>query len=346
LAGKSTLNRLEQTPAGDHDRYRRMRYDAGKLDRLLVDLFLESYAHPPRQIILDLDATDDPVRGTQEGRFFHGYHGHYCFLPLYLFCQEHLLLARLRPSNLEASAGTVEELTPILEQIWGRWPQVQIVLRADSGFAREEILAWREANGTDYVFGLAKNSRWIRQLAPESKRTRKQFDQTGRAAPCFRDFSYRTLDSWSRSRRVVGKAERLEKGSNPCFVVTSLRKVPPKALYEDLDCAHGEMENRIKEQQLDLFADRTSAASMRSNQLRLYFSSLADVLLHHLRRVGLHGTELAPAQCGTIRTKLLKIGALVSVSLRRIRLRMASGYPWAQLFARVPDNLRQGLSPG
>jgi hypothetical protein len=323
-----------------------MSYDSERLDRLLADLFLESYDHPPRQIILDLDATDDPVHGTQEGRFFHGYYGHYCFLPLYVFCEDHLLLARLRPSNLDASAGTVEELTPLIERIWERWPRTQIVLRADSGFAREEILAWCEANGIDYVFGLAKNARLIRRIAREAKQARKRFARTGRAARFFRDFSYRTLNSWSRSRRVIGKAEHLEKGSNPRFVVTSLKNVPPKALYEDIYCARGEMENRIKEQQLDLFADRTSAATMRSNQLRLYFSSFAYLLLHHLRRVGLCGTELARAQCGTIRLKLLKIGALVSVSVRRIRLRMASGYPHADLFAQILANLRHGLSPG
>jgi hypothetical protein len=346
LAGKSTLNRLEQTPSGEQDRYRRMTYDSGQLDRLLVDLFLESYDHPPRQIILDLDATDDPVHGTQEGRFFHGYYGHYCFLPLYVFCEEHLLLARLRPSNIDASAGTVEELTPIIARIWERWPQTQIVLRGDSGFAREEILAWCEANGIDYVFGLAKNARLVRRIARESKRARRRFGRTGHAARFFRDFSYRTLNSWSRSRRVVGKAEHLEKGSNPRFVVTSLNSVPPRALYEDIYCARGEMENRIKEQQLDLFADRTSAATMRSNQLRLYFSSFAYVLLQCLRRVGLRGTELARAQCGTIRLKLLKIGALVSVSVRQIRFRMASGYPHADLFWQVLANLRHGLSPG
>ena len=346
LAGKSTLNRLEQTPPSEQDRYRRMSYDSGKLDRLLVDLFLESYDHPPRQIILDLDATDDPVHGTQEGRFFHGYYGHYCFLPLYVFCEEHLLLARLRPSNIDASAGTVEELTPIIAQIREPWPRTQIVLRADSGFAREEIMSWCEENGIDYVFGLAKNERLIRKIVRESKRARRRFGRTGRAARCFRDFSYRTRHSWSRSRRVIGKAEHLEKGSNPRFVVTSLAAVPPRALYEDIYCARGEMENRIKEQQLDLFADRTSAATMRSNQLRLYFSSFAYLLLHHVRRVGLRGTELARAQCGTIRLKLLKIGALVSVSVRRIRLRMASGYPHPHLFWQVLANLRHGLSPG
>jgi hypothetical protein len=346
LAGKSTLNRLEQTPSDGHDRYRRLTYDSGQLDQLLVDLFLESYDHPPRQIILDLDATDDPVHGTQEGRFFHGYYGHYCYLPLYVFCDQRLILARLRPSNIDASAGTVEELAPVIAQIRRRWPKTQIVLRADSGFAREEIMAWCEANGIDYVFGLARNERLVRRIARELKRARRCFARTGRAARVFRDFSYRTRNSWSRSRRVIGKAEHLEKGRNPRFVVTSLASVPPRALYEDIYCARGEMENRIKEQQLDLFADRTSAATMRSNQLRLYFSSFAYVLLEHLRRVGLRGTELARAQCGTIRLKLLKIGALVSVSVRRIRFRLASGYPHAELFRQVLANLRHGLSPG
>ena len=347
LAGKSTLQRLEQSPlsSGD-DRYHRITYDSEAVDRLLVDLFLESYAHPPRQIILDLDATDDPIHGSQEGRFFHGYYGHYCFLPLYIFCGEHLLRARLRPSNIDASAGTVEEVAPLIVRIRERWPKVQIVLRADSGFAREKLMAWCEEHGVDYVFGLAKNSRLIRKLAREMKRARRRYGRTGKAARFFRAFRYRTRESWSRARRVVGKAEYLEKGPNPRFVVTSLEATPPPSLYEDIYCARGEMENRIKEQQLDLFADRTSAAAMRSNQLRLYFSSLAYVLLHYVRRVGLRGTELAHAQCGTIRLKLLKIGALVSVSVRRVRFRLASGYPYADLFWQVLANLRHGLSPG
>jgi hypothetical protein len=346
LAGKSTLNRLEQTPRGGVDRYRRLTHDPTLLDELLVDLFLESFAHPPRQIILDLDATDDPVHGGQEGRFFHGYYGHYCYLPLYVFCGEHLLLARLRPSNLDAAAGTVEELEPMIARIRARWPKVQIVLRADSGFARDGILAWCEEHGVDYVIGLARNDRLVRRLAREMKQARRRFGRTGEAARFFRDFRYRTRNSWSRTRRVIGKAEYLEKGPNPRFVVTTLASVPPRNLYEDIYCARGEMENRIKEQQLDLFADRTSSATMRANQLRLYFSSLAYVLLHHLRRVGLSGTALARAQCGTIRLKLLKIGALVSVSVRRVRFRMASGYPHAELFGQVLRNLRHGPSPG
>ncbi len=346
LAGKSTLNRLEQTPAClEGTRYHKIGYDAESLDRLLVDLFLESYDHPPRQIILDLDATDDPLHGRQEGRFFHGYYGHYCYLPLYIFCGEHLLRARLRPSNIDGSADTVDELAPLLTQIWERWPRVQIVLRADSGFAREEIMAWCEENEIDYVFGLAKNSRLIRRIAGRMRRARRRFGRTGRPARFFGDFRYRTRSSWSRVRRVVGKAEYLAKGANPRFVVTSLERVPPRDLYENLYCARGDMENRIKEQQLDLFADRTSASALISNQLRLYFSSFAYVLMHHLRRVGLRGTELARAQCGTIRLKLLKIGSLVSVSVRRVRFRMASGYPYIHLFWQVLRNLRSGLSP-
>jgi hypothetical protein len=346
LAGRHTLNRLEQSPSDDHHRYHRISYRSADLDRLLTELFLESYDHPPRQITLDFDATDDPVHGMQEGRFFHGYYGHYCYLPLYVFCGEHLLRARLRPSNLDASAGTVAEIAPLVAQIRQRWPKTQIVLRADSGFAREEIMAWCEKRGVDYVFGLAKNLRLVRKVSREMKRARRRYGRTQRAARFFRAFSYRTLNSWSRSRHVVGKAEFLAKGPNPRFVVTSLDQVPSQALYEDIYCARGDMENRIKEQQLDLFADRTSAARMRSNQLRLYFSSFAYVLLHHLRRVGLRGTLMAQAQCGTIRLKLLKIGALVSVSVRRVRFRLASGYPYVDLFRQVLHNLRHGPSPG
>ena len=346
LAGKSTLNRLEQTDRVDeHARYHRISYNPEELDRLLVDLFLDSYDSAPRQILLDLDATDDPVHGKQEGRFFHGYYGHYCFLPLYIFCGEQLLCARLRPSNIDASAGTIQEVAPIIDRIRQRWPATQIVLRADSGFAREEIFSWCEQHGVDYVIGLAKNSRLIHKIARELRRARRRFGQTGRSARIFRDFRYRTRCSWSRSRRVVGKAEHLAKGSNPRFVVTSLA-APSRALYEEVYCARGEMENRIKEQQLDLFADRTSASSMRSNQLRLYFSSFAYVLLQYVRRVGLRGTEMARAQCGTIRLKLLKIGALVSVSVRRIRFRMASGYPYVDLFWQVLANLRLQPRPG
>lgn len=343
LAGKSTLNRLEQSPQLEGmNRYHRIGYDEESLDRLLVELFLESYGHPPRQIILDLDATDDPVHGNQEGRFYHGYYRHYCYLPLYIFCGEHLLRARLRTSKIDGSAGTVDELGPLVAQIRERWPKVQIIVRADSGFARESIMSWCEEQGLDYVFGLAKNPRLIRKTAKSMKRARRRFGRTKKSARVFTSFRYRTRSTWSRSRHVVAKAEYLSKGANPRFVVTTLNQAAPRYLYEQIYCARGEMENRIKEQQLGLFADRTSTARMRSNQLRLYFSSFAYVLLHYLRQVGLLGTELARAQCGTIRLKLLKIGALVSLSVRRVRFRMASGYPYAAVFRQVLQNLRDG----
>lgn len=348
LAGKSTLNRLELTPedAGPESRYQKVVCRGEAMDRLLVDLFLDAYPTPPEEIVLDLDATDDPVHGEQEGRFFHGYYGCYCYLPLYIFCGEHLLCARLRPSNIDASAGADRELERIVGQIRGRWPRVRILVRGDSGFAREWLMLWCEQNGVDYLFGLAKNDRLIREIATQMEWARRKHLRTGEACRKYRDFRYRTLNSWSRSRRVVGKAEHLEKGSNPRFVVTSLSKKEYKAkeLYEDIYCARGEMENRIKEQQLGLFADRTSTATLRANQLRLWFSSMAYVLLSELRRVGLKGTELAHAQCSTIRTKLLKIGAIVRISVRRVWISCASGYPYRSIFLQVLSNLRVGYT--
>jgi hypothetical protein len=346
LAGKSTLNRLELTPSETVrvGRYHKIRYRPEVIDQLLVELFVESRRWTPRRIVLDLDATDDPLHGNQEGRFFHGYYRHYCYLPLYVFCGDELLCARLRPSNIDASAGTVEELKRIVPQIRSRWPKVQIILRADSGFAREEIMAWCEQNGVDYVFGQAKNPRLLKKIASQLRRARRKHLRTGKPSREFRVFLYRTLRSWSRRRRVIGKAEHLSKGANPRFIVTSL-SMEARRLYEDLYCARGDMENRIKEQQLDLFADRTSTATLQGNQLRLYFSSLAYVLLNQLRRIGLRGTDLARAQCGTIRLKLLKVGALISVSVRRVRFRLASGYPYAALFRTVLANLQASHVP-
>jgi hypothetical protein len=349
LAGKSTLNRLElavEGSSGAH-RYHRITYDSKAIDDLLVDLFLDSYETPPDRIVLDLDATDDPLHGDQEGRFFHGYYRCYCYLPLYIFCDDHLLCCRLRPSNLDAAAGSQEELDRIVGRIRSRWPKVGILLRGDSGFAREWLMSWCEEHDVAYVLGLARNPRLRRKIAKELKRARRMFDRTGKRSRVYRDFTYRTRKTWSRGRRVVGKAEHLTGKSNPRFVVTSLSKdeIAAALLYEDLYCARGDMENRIKEQQLDLFSDRTSAGTMRANQLRLYFSGMAYVLMTALRRWGLRGTELAKAQCGTIRTKLLKIGALVSVSVRRVLVRMASGYPYADLFERVLQNLREHPPP-
>jgi Transposase DDE domain group 1 len=345
LAGKSTLNRLELSPREGADRqvYKKIGRDEEAMDRLMVDVFLEAHPEEPAEIILDLDATDDPVHGSQEGRFFHGYYGHYCYLPLYIFCGEFLLGARLRSSNIDAAAGSVEELERIVGQIRAKWRQVHIIIRADSGFCRDEILSWCEARpGVDYVIGLAKNSRLIRTLEPDLDRAEREFRRTGEPARCFRDFSYRTRQSWARSRRVIGKAEHLARGANPRFIVTSLPKAShlPADLYERVYCARGDMENRIKEQQLGLFADRTSTATMQANQLRLYFSSFACILMQALRRLALQGTELARAQCSTIRLKLLKIGAEIRVTVRRVWIRMASGYPGTVLFRQILANLQ------
>ena len=313
LAGKSTLNRLELTPddASGSSRYKKIVADESGLDAWFVEQFVSAHERAPVSIVLDVDATDDPLHGHQEGRFFHGYYRSYCYLPLYIFCGEHLLCARLRPSNIDGAPGTVEELERIIAQIRRSWPQVQVIVRGDSGFCREELMGWCEANEVDYVLGLAKNTRLIKAIAGELAQARELHESTAEPARVFRDFIYATRKSWSRSRRVVGKAEHLSKGANPRFIVTTLpaQDYPAKALYEELYCARGDMENRIKEQQLALFADRTSTATMRANQLRLYFSSLAYCALQALRRLGLKGTTLAHAQCDTIRLKLLKLGA-------------------------------------
>ena len=342
LAGKSTLNRLELTPAtaSAKARYKKIVADHAAVDRLFVDVFLAAHPQAPQQIILDLDATDDPLHGNQEGGFFHGYYGHYCYLPLYIFCGEFLLGARLRPSNIDASAGSVEELQRIVKQIRAAWPKVRILVRADSGFCREELMAWCEAEGVDYVLGLAKNERLKAQIKKELTKAERQYQETRRAARIFKEFYYKTRKSWSGQRRVVAKAEHLEKGENPRFVVTSLpaEEWSASALYEQLYCARGDMENRIKEQ-LMLFADRTSTAYLRSNQLRLYFSSVAYVLLQMLRHLGLQGTELAKAQCATIRLKLLKIGALIRISVRKVWVSLAGGYPYVALFRQVHEKL-------
>jgi hypothetical protein len=329
LAGKSTLNRLEHAPLRA-SRYHKIGHDPVAIEGLFVDLFLEAYQTPPKEIVLDLDATDDPLHGHQEGRFFHGYYDCYCYLPLYVFCGRHLLAAKLRRSNIDASAGAKDEVARIVGQIRARWPRVKILLRADSGFARDELMTWCETNGVDYVFGLARNERLVGAIADDLAAVELESLAQGGPVRRFADFPWRTLDSWSRARRVVAKAEHLPKGSNPRFIVTSLpaTELDARTLYEDVYCARGEVENRIKEQQLDLFADRTSAATMRANQLRLWFASFAYVLLEALRRIGLRHTQFATATCGTIRLKLLKIGAQVRKSVRRIKVAMASACPY------------------
>ncbi|MEQ1713995.1 MAG: IS1380 family transposase, partial [Hyphomicrobium sp.] len=310
LAGKSTLNRMEHAGKIGSDRHHKLDHDADAIERLFVDIFLDAHSEPPSRIVLDLDATDDPVYGEQEGRHFHGYYDCYCYLPLYIFCGRHLLAAKLRTSNVDAADGSVAEVDRIVGQIRARWPATTIVIRADSGFCRDDLMTWCETNDVQYVLGLAGNSRLVAKLAPQMRKAKRRAERTGQPAREFADFAYRTRKSWSQKRRVVGKAEWTNGGANPRFIVTNIHVAigPARFLYEDVYCQRGEMENRLKECQGDLFADRTPAPTMRANQLRLWLSSFAYVLMCAVRRIGLAGTKLAAATCGTIRLKLLKIG--------------------------------------
>jgi hypothetical protein len=345
LAGKSTLNRLELHGEKAGTRYHRIQHDGAAIERQFVACFLDAHAQPPASIVLDFDATDDPLHGAQEGRFFHGYYGHYCYLPLYVFCGDHLLVAKERTANQDAAAGSVEELTRVVAQIRARWPKVAITIRADSGFARESLMAWCEANGVDYVLGLARNARLVRAIGGALHEAKERCEATQEAVRIYQELDYKTRKTWTRARRVVAKAEHLPGKANPRFVVTSLPadRSDGKALYEDLYCARGDMENRIKEQQLDLFADRTSTATLRANQLRLWFSAMAYVLVAELRRTALVGTALASAQAGTIRLRLFKLAALVRVSARRIVLSLSSSYPLQALFKQALANLTAAL---
>jgi Transposase DDE domain group 1 len=335
LAGKSTLNRLEHAPSGEPGRYHRIGHDGAAVEALFVDLFVDAHRSAPRQIVLDLDATDVPLHGHQEGRFFHGYYDCHCYLPLYVFCGRHLLAAKLRRAAIDACAGAVEEIARIVGRVRARWPRVRILLRADSGFAREALMAWCEAHRVDFVFGLARNPRLVEELSIDLAWAEEEASRTGKPARRFRDFRWSTLDSWSRRQRVIGKAEWTRGEANPRFVVTSLRpaEINARVLYERVYCARGDMENRVKECQLDLFAGRASAATMRANQLRLWFASMAYVLLCALRRIGLPHTRFADATCGTLRLALLRIGAQVRRSVRRIKLAMASAHPFQDEFA-------------
>ena len=334
LAGKSTLNRMEHAGKIGQDRHHKLDHDAGAIERLFVDLFLDAHAESPVRIVLDLDATDDPIYGEQEGRHFHGYYDCYCYLPLYIFCGRHLLSAKLRTSNIDAADGSVGEVARIVGQIRTRWPKTTIVIRADSGFCRDDLMQWCEANDVRYVLGLAGNSRLVRRIAPAMRRARLKAKRTGQPARVFDDFEYRTRKSWSTTRRVVAKAEWTNGDANPRFIVTNTHVAFGSArfLYEDVYCQRGEMENRLKECQGDLFADRTPTPTMRANQLRLWLSSFTYVLMCAVRRIGLAGTKLATATCGTIRLKLLKIGALVTISVRRVKLAFASACPDREIF--------------
>jgi len=333
LAGKSTLNRLELSTSTT-DRYKKIVYEAQALDALYVNVFLQAHARAPRQIVIDLDTTDVALHGHQEGRFFHGYYDQYCYLPLYIFCGEHLLGVRLRKADQDAAAGAQVELARIVAQIRAAWPKVVIVVRADSGFCRDALMSWCEANAVDYVLGFARNERLLRKIAKPMRKAKARAANSGQAERVFTQFRYRTLDSWSRGRRVVAKSEYLPGKENPRFVVTSLApdRYAPKRLYEELYCARGEMENCIKEQ-LSLFAERVSSATMLANQLRMYLSGFAYTLFIAFRRLGLAGTELARAQVNTLRLKMLKIGALVKTSVRRIVIAFSSSHPYQALFA-------------
>jgi hypothetical protein len=345
LAGKSTLNRLEGTPATATAaaRYKKIVYDGAAIERWFVAAFLAAHATPPAEVVLDLDATDDPLHGRQEGRFFHGYYRAYCYLPLYIFAGEFLLAAKLRRADGDGAAGAVEEVARIVAQLRARWPGVRIVVRGDSGFARDALMTWCEAHDVDYVLGLARNARLEAMVALDLALAEIGCAVTQAPVRLYRELAYRTHDSWTRVRRVVAKAEYLPGKANPRFVVTSLpvARWAAAALYEELYCARGDMENRIKEQQLGLFADRTSTATMRANQLRLWFSSVAYVLVETLRRVGLAGTALARAQASTIRTRLLKLGALVTVSVRRVVIALSSVFPLQRVFSQALANLQR-----
>jgi len=341
LAGKSTLNGLEHAAKVGSDPYHKITYDEAAIAALFVTLCVESYAERPTRMIIDLDATHDPIHGEQEGRHFHGYYDCYCYLPLYIFCGRHLLAAKLRTADKDAADGAKEEIARIVAQIRARWPHMEIILRADSGFARDDLMSWCEDNGIDYIFGLARNERLVRAIRRQLAQARRESDRTKHAARRFKILEgWETRDSWSLPRRVIAKAEWTQGEANPRFLVTSLNWTDDaRYLYEDLYCARGDMENRIKECQTDMFAGRTSAASMRANQLRLWFAAFAYVLICVLRRIGLSGTAMAVATCGTIRLKLLKIGALVTTSVRRIKIAMASSCPYQDIFAHAHERL-------
>jgi hypothetical protein len=344
LAGKSTLNRLETAGSllSRRPRYKKIVAEMDRIEQYFAQTFVRTMKKPPKLLILDFDATDDPLHGRQEGRFFHGFYDCYCYLPLYVFCGDELLWAQLRKSDIDPSEGALRALKRLVKIMRHKWPLARILVRADSGFCRNELMSWCEANGVSYLFGMAKNRRLLKRIGRSMKKAKRQWLASGHSARRYVQFRYRTRSSWSRGRRVVGKAEYMDKGENPRFVVTNLtaEEYGAQELYEKLYCARGEMENRIKEQQLYLFADRTSSATMRANQLRLWFSSLAYLMLNELRRVGLHGTSMAQATCQSIRLKLLKIGAQVSLSVRRVVFSMASGYPYQETFLRALGNLQ------
>ncbi len=331
LASPSTLCRFENAAH---------RETAWAIHEVLADVFIASHESPPEEIVLDVDATDDPVHGHQEGRLFHGYYDHYCFLPLYVFAGDHLLTAYLRPANIDPATHSLAILSLLIKRLRRAWPEVRIIVRADSGFCRWRLLSWCERHGVGYIIGLAKNARLAALAAPEMAAAKTCFEATGLKQRRFADLCYGAR-SWDHERRVIARLEHMDKGANPRFVVTNLEG-EGKDLYERLYCARGEMENRIKEQQLDLFADRTSCHKWWPNQFRLLLSGLAYTLIEAIRRLGLKGTEMARAQSGTIRLKLFKIGAVIVRNTRRVRFHLSSACPDKVRFALVVARLKPG----
>jgi hypothetical protein len=349
LAGKSTLNRLELTPvrANSDSRYKKIVAHLDAMQQFLVQVFVQQHVVPPTRIVLDVDATNFKLHGHQLGRFFHGYYDEHCYLPLYLFCGDHPLLALLRPANIDEPVGLLKHLKRIVAYLRQHWPNVQILVRGDSGFCRETLMRWCEDERVDFLFGLAKNARLLRIVGGEMHQAKTQFEATKEPVRVFKDFIYTTKKTWSQERRVVGKAEHLAKGENPRFVVTSLsaEAFDAKTLYEQEYCARGNMENRIKEKKLYLFADRVSCQTMRANQVRLCLSTVAYVVMRALRQFGLKETEMAQAQCDTIRVKLLKIGATIQVTVRRVVLAMSEACLFQAVFQRAWTNLRELVVP-
>jgi hypothetical protein len=328
MASVSTLCRFENASE---------QQAAFDLNALFVEQFIASHKQAPDEIILDFDATDDVVHGNQEGRFFHGYYDHYCFLPLYVFCGSQLLCAYLRPSNIDGARHAWAILSLITKRLRAEWPEVKIIFRGDSGFCRWKMLRWCDRNHVDYIVGLAKNARLKAIGADLMMEAETLFEQTGEKQRLFDEFEY-AASTWDRERRVIIKAEYTAMGSNPRFIVTSLSG-DPQSLYDEIYCARGNMENRIKEQQLDLYADRTSCTNWWANQFRLLLSSMAYVLFDHIRRIALKSTRLAHATSATIRNKLIRIGAVVLRNTRRIRLHLSSTCPHQQLFAIAASRL-------
>jgi hypothetical protein len=319
---------------------RASRATAIAIHQVLIEQFIASFDEAPEELILDFDATDDRVHGMQEGRFFHGYYDAYCFLPLYVFCGDQLLVSYLRPSKIDGAKHAWAILALLVKRLRQAWPAVRIILRADSGFCRHRMLRWCERHGISYIVGLARNKRLQQLIEEDLAGVEQRFEETGEKQREFRDLRY-GAKSWQRRRPVIAKLEVTEKGRNPRFIVTNLNG-NAQALYDEVYCARGDMENRIKEQQLGLFADRTSAHHWWANQFRLLLSSLAYVLMEAIRRIALGGTELANAQVGTLRLKLLKIGAVMLRNTRRIRFLLSSTFPFRKLFLTAAERLAPG----